>query len=248
MSRPPLVLAALLIAKAAAATAEKPFDEGVRLAGEGKWPEARAKFEAVVQAEPRNATAWKALGVTLGKLEEMAAAEEALNQSCKLDPKLPDACYYWARSLYTLNRFESALAALKQTLDSDPRKGRAYTAIAQAHEALGQAKEAETAFRKAQDLQDAPLEARLHYGVFLFRSGRLADAAVPLEEALRMRPSYGPAAAELGRVYYQQGRIDAAIAMLERALASGGAAENTQLLLERAKRLRQNQGSGSTVR
>lgn len=200
------------------------FEEGVRLSSQGQWAEARVKFTELVRLEPRNALGWKALGVAAGKVGDTIEAEEALRRGCELDRKLEDVCYYWARSLYSLNRFEEALAALKW----DSKRGRMLVARGQALEALGREVEAEAAFREALPLSD---EAALRLGVFLFRAGRLAEAERVLE-----RIGGGEAMGELGRIYYQTGRIAQAMAMLEKARAARPDLEWIGLLLERARR------------
>ena len=208
------------------------FEDGVRLSGEGRWAEARMKFAAFVRVEPGNALAWKALGVSAGKLGDNVEAEEALRQGCRLDPKLEDVCYYHARSLYTLNRFEAALAVLQKV----ERRGRSLVAMGQAMEALGREAEAEAAFREALRRADAVDEARLRMGVFLFRAGRMEEAERLLSEAVKGRPDFGEAMGELGRVYYQTGRIAEAVQMLGKAAGLRPDLEWIPLLLERARR------------
>jgi Tfp pilus assembly protein PilF len=213
-----------------------PLEEGLALAQRGAWALARERLQVAVQQEPKNALAWKALGVAAGKTDDTGSSEEAFRRACELNAQLADVCYYRARALYVLNRFEPALAALESVLKIDPRRGRTWTAIGQAREALGQAEPAEAAFRKALTQPDAGAEARQHFGVFLFRAGRLEEAARMLEDARRLSPQAPAIAAELGRVYYQQGRLAEAVKMLEAALALDPAQANARLLLERARR------------
>jgi len=212
------------------------LEDGVRLSNQGQWAEAREKFAEAVRQQPRNAMAWKALGVAAGKVGLAADSEEAFRRSCELDRKLADACYYHARSLYVLNRFEEALAALKVVAAADPKQGRRLVATGQALEALGREREAEAAFVEALKKDDALDEARLRMGVFLFRAGRLADAERMLVEAVKKRDGFGEAMGELGRVYYQQGQLKLAVGTLEKASALRPDLEWIPLLLERARR------------
>jgi len=212
------------------------FEDGMRLSQEGRWAEARAKFVEAVRTEPRNAMAWKALGVTAGKDGDAAEAEEALRRGCQIDSKLEDVCYYHARSLYTLNRFEAAIAVLQKGLASDRRPGRAWVAMGQAYEALGDEAAAERAFSEALKREDALDEARLRYGKFLYRAGRMPEAAKVLETAVAQRENFGEAMGELGRTYYQAGRLKEAIPLLERAAALRPDLEWVGVVLERARR------------
>ncbi len=170
---------------------------------------------------------WKELGVTYAQAQDYLSAETAFGKACTLEPKLLDACYYWARTLYALNRFEASLDALNKTAAKDSRT---LTAKAQCHEALGHHEEAEQTFLAAIALKDR--EASLRYGIFLFRSGRLEEAA----RALVAAPPNAEAAAELGRVRYQQGRLDDAERELRLALERDPSRESARLLLEKVRR------------
>jgi tetratricopeptide (TPR) repeat protein len=220
--------------------ASSAFEDGVRLAQSGQWAAARQKFAEAVTSQPGDAAAWKALGVAAGKLEEYTDSEEALRRACKLDARLADACYYWAQSLFVLNRFEETIGALRQAQKVEGGRARVWTALGEAHEAAGRPTEAEAAFRKALSLPYDP-RARLRYGVFLYRAGRAEEAIAPLEEAVRRDPGFAPAMAELGRVYYQLGRAADAVRHLERAVALDPGNETARLLLDKARRI---QGAG----
>ncbi|MDX2268607.1 MAG: tetratricopeptide repeat protein [Bryobacter sp.] len=209
------------------------LEEGLRLSEAGRWAEAREKFAAATQAEPSNGLAWKALGVASGRLNDLAAAEEAFREGCQQAPKTPDLCYFHARSLYTMNRFIPAISALKAQLPTDPQPARIWLALGQAQEAASQPKEAELSFQSALKLQPRSPDARHRFAVFLYRVGRLAEAQTELEAALAADPKYAPAHAELGRVYYQQGKLPQAIQHLE---ASAASIEWAGLLLEKARR------------
>lgn len=172
------------------------------------------------QAEAvKDAVAWKAIGVKWAREANYLEAEEPFRRACELDPKLPDACYFWARVLYALDRFEPSLAALKKL----PLDARTALAIAQAEEALGHAVEAEAHFKRAGDA--------VKYGLFLFRQGRLAEA----ESVLNQNPRTAEAWWQLGRVRYQLGKLAEARAAIEQSLALDPKQEPARLLLAKIK-------------
>ena len=167
---------------------------------------------------PKSAQTWKALGVAYAASGNHEAATEPFRRACSLESSLLDACYYLGRNLYARNQFQPALEALKRA----PKNSRVTLAIAEAHEALGNAAEAEAAFRNAMREDSgggsADFDPQLHYAVFLYRQGRSRDA-LPAAEAARTRhPQSGRAHFELGRIQFSVGDLDRAAATLEQAV------------------------------
>ena len=211
------------------------YADGVRLIEEGKLQQAVARLQLAVKQSPAKAQPWKALGVAYAMAGDYAAAELPFEMACGLDKKLPDACYFWARALYALNKFEPAIRELNKL--EEPQTGRIFTALGQAEEALGNSREAEKAFQKALAAKDSAGESRLHYGIFLFRSGRISESGDMLEASLKLLNRSPEAAAELGRVRYQQGNLAEAERLLRTALSWEPGRESAKLLLEKVVKL-----------
>ncbi len=213
---------------------DDPYSDGVRLIEEGKLQQAVARLQLAVKQTPAKAQPWKALGVAYAMAGDYTAAEQPFENACGLDKKLPDACYFWARALYALNKFESAIRILKL---EEPQTGRTFTAMGQSLEALGNNQQAEKEFQKALAAKDSAGEARLRYGIFLFRSGRISESADMLETSLKLLNRSSEAAAELGRVRYQQGNLADAERLLRMALSWEPGREAAKLLLEKVEKL-----------
>jgi Tfp pilus assembly protein PilF len=209
------------------ASADELYQRGVELFQAGKPDAAVEPLREAVRLAPRHAAAWKALGVAYAAQTDYAAAEQPFEQACRLEPRLVDACYYYGRNLYALNKFEPALAALEKALAVDPSSWRVHAGIAQAAEAVGSAAQAESAFQIAIRLFSASPadrrgrpedDPRVHYGVFLFRQGKPEAAVEPLTQAVHDRPTSGKAHFELGRSLYQTGKLEEAAGHLSRAV------------------------------
>ncbi len=214
---------------------EDPYAKGVKLIEEGKLQQAVTQLHLAVKQSPAKAQSWKALGVAYAMSGDYTAAEQPFEKACGLDKKLPDACYFWARALYALNKFEPAVRALNKLEDS--QTGRTFTALGQALEALGNSEAAEKVFLKAIAAKDSAGEARLRYGIFLFRSGRITESGDMLEASLKLLNHSPEAAAELGRVRYQQGNLLEAERLLRMALSWEPGREAAKLLLEKVVKL-----------
>jgi hypothetical protein len=111
------------------------------------WVKAERAFAAAVRLQPSSALAQKWLGMTYAAEEKYILAEPPFHTACELDPKEPDVCYYWARTLFTLSRFEPALRAYEK--DAKPWRGKTLLGMALALEALHRDAEAEKFYRDA---------------------------------------------------------------------------------------------------
>lgn len=214
---------------------------------QSRQPEhAVVELQRAAQLEPKNAQYQKAAGVAYSMMSMHDKAEGPLGEACRLKPELEDACYFYARNQYALDRFESSLKVLRGLVQRDPKPARIYLAIAQAHEGLGSSADAQSNYRKAIDLnQQTPLSGRLqaefdpllHFGVFLFRQGKTADAVKLLEENARAHANSGRAHFELGRALYHSGALAKAGEHLHRARVLGHGRQADILLSRTLQRL-----------
>ena len=191
-------------------------DEGVALFRQGKL---EAALQLLVKAPP-TAFCAKSLGIVYAALGDYRRAEPPLGSSCRMNPKEPDACYYWARALYALDRFAESLAAL----DRGPSSWRVATARGQALDALGRPA-AEPVLRAALQLRQrdpAPIaepDPLLALGHFLYREGRVDEVLGLLQSApppYQRIPSFHYL---LGRAHAQQEHWPRAAVALRQAVA-----------------------------
>ncbi len=236
-----LFAAVLAVVVSAQTAAEREYRAGVELFRKGRLAEAIPRLRQAVRLEPAQADYQKALGVAYGAVGDYASAEEPLGTACRLNAAEEDACFYWARALYALDRFESSLAALEKAAPVDRRPYRVHLAMAQALDGLGRAEQAEKQFRIAHAglavaqpaLEEDP---RLGYGVFLFRQGRAAEALPLLEAAAGAHPRSARARFEHARALVAESRLERAVAELKQALALDPGHEPARLLLAKLER------------
>ncbi|MFN9753988.1 MAG: tetratricopeptide repeat protein [bacterium] len=209
-----------------------PCEQGAALFRQGQLEPARQLLEAAVQSQP-DAFCTKSLGIVYAALGDTRRAEPHLARACRANPREPDACYFWARALYSLDRFADSLAALDR--DPSPPSARAHPPRgpargARAHNPAG------AAIRHARKRADAPplslaavltrqgrpaeSRARLraappaylrlapyhyHLGRALAQQEQWAPAAEALRNAVSLQPAYPEAHGLLSRVYYRLG-------------------------------------------
>jgi tetratricopeptide (TPR) repeat protein len=196
----------------------------------GQFDAAIPLLTRVAAARPNDAQVFKALGVAHAARGEYDAAEPAFAKACGLNPQLPDACYYYGRALYALNRFDASLDALRRA----PAGWRVSLGIAQALEALGR-NESEAEFRKAlAACRDADPQPGVAFAQFLIRQGRQTEAVAPLETVLKRFPRSAEAHTHLGRLLLDRGDHSAAIDHLRQAVAIDEKSAQAHLLLANA--------------
>lgn len=213
------------------------YKEGLRLFAAGDSNAAIAAFQESIRLRPSDAPAWMALGVVYAAGADYQRSEEPFHRACLLNSRLPNACLYYGRALYLLDRFEQAIKVLRTALESDPRNAQLYRIEALALEGSGKSDAAAAAFLEAIRLNSpsAPNEdPAIDYAVFLYREGRATEALAPLEKALERHPDAGRAHLELGCVLLALDRVQEAAAQLERATALDPQTPRGHLLLGKA--------------
>ncbi len=213
---------------------------GSRRFSEGKLDDAAALLERAVQ-QGADARCWKALGVVYAAQGKYDAAERPFHAACESEPRLPDACLYYGRTLYLLNRFNAALKTLRTVPAGSGSIVETHRLTALSFEGLGRTADAETEYRGAIRLAGFPAggptaaneDPGIDYGVFLFRQGRTEISIAPLEAALQRHPNSSRAELELGRSLAALDRLDLAAAHLEKAVALEPDSSRAHLLLGR---------------
>jgi tetratricopeptide (TPR) repeat protein len=190
-------------------------------------------------SEPSSADEWTKAGLTniaAGKLRE---ALPAFEKACGLDPRDDDACYYFARTLYSLDRWQEAQRVFERALREarEPARARIHRGAAMNYAALGNTVDAERHFRQAVLLntrsEGQPDDPRIDYGAFLFRQGRLKEALPLLEAAVKANARSARAQMELGRILLHLGKPQAAVVNLEKAVELAPRVPAGRLLLGR---------------
>lgn len=216
---------------------EELLRQGQRLFAAGQRDAAIAAFLRSVELQPDNAVAWKSLGVAYASRQNFERAETPFRNACERQPSLRDACLYYGRTLYLLNRFQTAIQVLRQTLQKDPANPEGYRLLALSLEGQGDPAGAGKAFREALRLtRGGPPDEDpgIDYGVFLSRQGQAAQSLEPLEGALKRHPDSARAHLELGCILLSLDRLADAAAQLERALALDPGNGRGHLLLGKA--------------
>jgi len=116
----------------------------------GRADAALPLLKRAVSLSPASARVWKTLGLVTTSRGDLDGAAPALGKACELAPNDDEACYYFARNLHALGRYESAREQFEKALRAAPKQmlPRVHRATALNFSALGLPAEAERHFRE----------------------------------------------------------------------------------------------------
>lgn len=174
------------------------------------------------------------LGQTFDQLRDNASAVAAYQKALALQPDNVDVEKALAHDLMASNKPDQALAIYKDIVESDPNDSDAWGAMGRIEINDGDFEEAQTAVRKARDLDSANLE-------YLFEEATVDDALGQLDDSAKLytqlltatehpsgvysdqeKGTYSLVLDRLAQVYREQSNTDQAIAVYQKKAALGG--------------------------
>lgn len=177
---------------------------GLLLERLGDIARAESEFENAVSEEPGNAAYRRNLALLYMKSGRPALAVpiwEALHQE---QPDDPSCRIYLGRAYLELGRFDAAVRLLEKWVDTAaaapekrqvsgdatgvPGADEAYAVLAMSFRGLKRFDRAAVYMRKALDLSPDNVAHLINYGVVLAEDGKIAEAKVQWEKALRLDP------------------------------------------------------------
>jgi tetratricopeptide (TPR) repeat protein len=224
------VIAVLLVAAASAPPAGaltagdartqsfKLQSDGMRCYNEGKYKEAIALLQQVVNIHLNSAMAWYFLGLSLAAERRYPEAVEPIKIALDLQPDYVQAHLALGDTYLKLGELDEARAAYLRALEMQPNYAAAHDGIGRLNESLGHDDEAETAYRKALEINVAFADAYTHLGELYLRKGRLDDATNLFLKAITVKPDFSQAYTRLGVALSRQERYEDALAAARKSL------------------------------
>jgi predicted O-linked N-acetylglucosamine transferase (SPINDLY family) len=184
----------------------------------GRLAEAEALCRQVLRAAPREAEAYRLLGVVAYHAGNPPAAVTFLQQAVALNPQAADYADNLSFLLHAQGRLAEAEAAARQALALQPGHVSAANNLANALQAQGRRGEAIAAYRQVLALQpDWPAVLNM-LGNLLRDQGSLGEAEAAYRRALALAPGLAEVQTNLGNVLADQGRLEEAEQAHRRAL------------------------------
>lgn len=182
-----------------------------------KLQEKIACYRRQISQEPRYADAYTNLGEALRRLGELAAAKQAHEKALQLNPRLQEAKLGLALVEQQSGDSKAAIEKIQQIV-AQKESATAYFYQGTALHQQAKLEEAETAFRKALELDPSYAEARVNLGLILNQQDKFDAAVNEFKQAIRNDPKLAAAHFNLGVTLQAQGQLEPAIAAYREAI------------------------------
>jgi protein O-mannosyl-transferase len=174
---------------------------GTALQRQGRFAEAIVHYRSAIRARPAAAGAHEGLATALAATGDTDEAITEFEQAIGLKSESPTARNNLGLLLLSRGRTADALPLLLEAVRLQPDYALAHRNLADALQRVGRSNDAVEEFRAALAYERSPAAAEIanDLGVLLVRLGRLPEAIVAFEDALRVNPDFAPARANLAR-------------------------------------------------
>ncbi len=233
------------------------FNLGVALSSLGQLESAISRMEISLFINPVLHEVYASLGALNLKLERFQKAADVFKLGTLSFPDDKDLWNNYGYSLTKLKRNEEAFDAYKQAVTIDPTFDRGWANLAEAGKATGRQdpivevpgliggmekllkdKNFEGALKNARRVAEIlpnSADSRLSVGNLLFYLGRREEAEKEMLQALKMKPDFAAAHANIGRLYALENKMPLAKEHLARAVEIDPNDTDTRRALEQLK-------------
>ena len=181
------------------------------LLDQNRFQEAEPFFRQALQIDPNSSLAVSGLGNCLNRAGRLREALQVLRKGHEHDPTSEAIAYNLAVVVERLGDAEGATKYYEKTLQLDPDHSMSWNNLGAIHDRSGRHDEAIKCVARARQADPMNLEAAYNLGVLLLRANRPAEAIPNLEDTLRLRPGFAPAAVQRARALALAGRKDEAL-------------------------------------
>ena len=201
-------------------TAFEYYQEGSRAFVEQRFDRAIEALKQSIALDPKQVGAVRLLGLCYVLTGQLNEAESQFKDACRLAPNDAEGWFYLGRLYHVQNFFDKALNALQTAMKLSPNEARIREILALNYVAIGDVTAAEHEYQRAVQFGQQPKTLPLNYGALLLKLNRPSESEPLLVRAAKEMPALWEARFELGKLYYQTERFEAALKELKAALAS----------------------------
>lgn len=185
----------------------------------GRWQQARAVYETVLQNTPAHADALHLLGLLVQKQGDLHSAERLIKQAIASNPQQAQFWSNLSLVYQAQGRFDQALQSAQQALQIDPTYAKAHNNLGIFYKERAQLQQAEQHFLRAVELDATQPQMLSNLGMAQKDLGKLDEAERNLRRALALQPQFAEAYNHLGLILKEADRLPEAQQAFKQALA-----------------------------
>lgn len=193
------------------------YNFAAALAGQGKFAQAAAAFEKVLQQSPNDERTLTALGAALDGEGDWSQAIETLHRAIGSDSSACDARFDLANIESRHNELSGAEADFRAQLTACPEDAEVHAALAATLQAESKTDAAQAEFRRSLELAPDDLTALLGLAQIDLDAGQANAAIQLLKHATSSTPTSVEAHEQLARAFGQTGDLVSALTELRAA-------------------------------
>ena len=164
--------------------------EAIALHQQGQLGQAEAKYQQLLEIDPRNADALHLLGVIAHQTGHHQSAVDMICQAIELKPDYAEAYSNLGLALKELKQLDNALASFEKAIELKPDYAEAYSNRGNVLRELKQLDAALISYNKTIELKPAYAEAYYNRGAALQDLKQFDAALVSYNRAIELRPGY----------------------------------------------------------
>jgi hypothetical protein len=182
----PLAAPGVIFAQSVPREAEKLYEEGVNLLGDGKEKEGFDKLIKAIEAFPDYYAAYERLGNEYVVRKINRPAYVLLSEALRINPKSYEANYGLGITQYRLGLYDDALKSLESAIKIYGDAYGPHLWVSMVYEQKGKLTEAEAALEKANNLSDKKsADVHFQFASIYAKQKRYEEAALSLEQYLK---------------------------------------------------------------
>lgn len=199
----------------------------------GSPADAAKHLEEALTHAPQNLVIAATLAQAKLYEKDVAGAEDVLKKAVAASPNSSDAALVMARFYVALKRYPEAFSQYDRAISLDAKNEQALLGLASLQNATAKKADAEQTLRKLAAFPDA--DAKSYLPLFLFESGRQAEAVKDFEAIAKEFPGNRQVRTRLVAAYQASNRVEDAKKVLGDALAKNP--KDADALIQRAELL-----------
>jgi non-specific serine/threonine protein kinase len=188
----------------------------------------RSASQKALELAPDLAEAHASRGLALSLTRQYEEADREFETAIRLDPKLFEAYYFYARDCWVQGKHDKAAPLFEKAFEVRPEDYQAPILLAGVYVSLGRPVDAQASMRRALSIIQARLETHpedvraLYLGAgALVGTGQVEQGLEWADRALAIEPKESGLLYNVACVYSTAGRTEEAIGLLERAIEAG---------------------------